>query len=118
NVLQREEMKADETLMLARVRMANEKPYIPDFEKLEALVAGALGLAPASGDGTANETVDELDALGGDEEELDAGIVGIDETPDDDVPSFDGGEAAPEDAAPGSEADVDLGEVTAFGTET
>lgn len=118
NVLQREDMKGDETLMLARVRMANEKPYIPDFEKLEALIAGAMGLAPANDGTTTDEPVDELEALGGDEEEFDAGISGVDEMPGEDALSFDAGDVAHDETEPDSGPDVDLGEVTSFGTET
>lgn len=120
NVLQREEMNA-EPLMLARVRMANEKPYIPDFEKLEMLIADCLGL-PAGNAGAmaAAEPVDELDAFGGsDEEELDVGLLdGGEAESDDAMPSADG-DAGPETSDdPVAELNVDLGEVTAFGTET
>lgn len=104
NVLQSETMDADEALVLARVRMANERPYIPDLERLEALIADGLGIESATGDEAAQDVpVDELDmAATGDEEEFGAAIV--DEAG--------AGETAPE------EAEVNLEEVTSFGTET
>ncbi|HEX7031050.1 MAG TPA: chemotaxis protein CheW [Gammaproteobacteria bacterium] len=100
NVLQSEEMEADEPLILARVRMANEKPYIPHLERLEAMIAAGLGIEPA-GEETA-AAGDEFDALAiGDEEDVGAAVLEEGDT----------GEEAPQ-------ADVDLDEVTAFGTET
>lgn len=106
NVLQSEAMEADEPLVLARVRMANEKPYIPNLERLETMIADGLGLGVADADDGAPVApvapVDELDAPDvGDEEEFGAGVL-----EDDDA------------STNVEEADVDLGEVTAFGTET
>lgn len=114
NVLQREDMETDDPLVLARVRMANEKPFIPNLEKLEALIADALGIAPSAENAEADsEPVDELDALGVGED-FDAGLMQADEMDDvsgsdsriDDLGANDAGVA------------VDLDEVTAFGTET
>lgn len=101
NVLQTEAMEADDPLVLARVRMANEKPYIPDLERLETLIADGLGIEPAGPNVAADVPVDELDAVAaGDEEEFGAGIV---ET---------------ETGANTEEVNVDFDEVTSFGTET
>lgn len=122
NVLQREQMEANDPLVLARVRMANEKPYIPNLEKLELLIADALGVAPASEE-VEPEPVDELAALaaGEDDEEFDAGLGEIDvgefeagET------GFDSGEADSNGSGldAGESAEIDLGEVTEFGTNT
>ena len=108
NVLHSEEMDSNEPLVLARVRMANEKPLIPDFEKLEVLIAEALGIAvnePAIA--TTIEPADELDALGDEEEEFEVGLLATED--DDDATT---------DEAPTPPADVDLGAVTSFGTET
>ncbi|HEX7047987.1 MAG TPA: chemotaxis protein CheW [Gammaproteobacteria bacterium] len=119
NVLQSEAMEADEPLVLARVRMANEKPYIPNLERLETMIADGLGLSAADAEEFAPAaTVDELDAPDvGDEEEFGAGIL---EDDDAGTASFEEGivEEGIVEESGAEEADVDLGEVTAFGTET
>lgn len=43
-------LEAEPTVVLSRVRMANERPAVPDLEELERMIAGALGIelkAPA-----------------------------------------------------------------------
>jgi chemosensory pili system protein ChpC len=50
NVLKLETGEAEPSVVLSRVRMANERPAVPDLEELERMIAGALGLevkAPA-----------------------------------------------------------------------
>ena len=51
NVLKLEQSgEAEPTVVLSRVRMANERPAVPDLEELERMIAGALGIefkAPA-----------------------------------------------------------------------
>ncbi len=107
NVLQREEMESEDALVLARVRMANEKPLIPDFDRLEVLIAEGLGITAGGEDAAAEpESLDELDALGN-EEDFDAGLIVEDDS------ETDSGESAADPAA-----DVDLGDVTSFGVET
>src|SRR5690606_32423323 len=64
NVLQPEAMETDEPFILARVRMANEKPYIPDLEALEERIVSApahtkVASAPSI------DPADEIDALAG-----------------------------------------------------
>ncbi|HEX6929346.1 MAG TPA: chemotaxis protein CheW, partial [Gammaproteobacteria bacterium] len=114
NVLQREEMESEDRLVLARVRMANEKPYIPNFERLEMLIAESLGIAPVDGEtDISGVPVDELDALGvGDEDDFDMNMLADAEDAALDV--ADGATDGKDDG----ELDVDLGEVTAFGAET
>lgn len=143
NVLHSEAMETEEPLILARVRMANEKPFVPDLEKLELLIAESLGIAGDEADATAPvEPVDELDVLGlGDEEEFGDALLDDEESGD---VSFDvAGDAldstaseteknetfidteAPDlsDQVAGDEEDLetvapDLDEVTAFGADT
>ena len=51
NVLKLEQgIEAEPSVVLSRVRMANERPAVPDLEELERMIAGALGIevkAPA-----------------------------------------------------------------------
>lgn len=113
NVLHREEVEADEPLVLARVRMANEKPFVPDLEQLEVLIADGLGveaLAVNSGDG---RPVDELDAIDiGDEDDFGDALI---DTGDGDAADASSTiEVDNEDAS----TDINLGDVTSFGEET
>jgi chemosensory pili system protein ChpC len=114
NVLHREEMESEEPLVLARVRMANEKPFVPDLERLELLIAEGLGIEAAAGEAVATaDTVDELDAIElGDEEEFGSALL---ENSEDDA-----SDETPlsSDGALDTSAEIDLGEVTSFGTET
>lgn len=115
NVLQHEPIETDEPLVLARVRMANEKPYIPDLEKLEVMIAEGLGAA--ANDAVSSEPVDELDAIDVGEDDEDADALLVEPSDDDDTPAPDAGKGVDGEATihPG---DVNLDEVTAFGTET
>ena len=50
NVLKLETGEAEPDVVMSRVRMANERPAVPDLELLERMIAGALGIevkAPA-----------------------------------------------------------------------
>lgn len=141
NVLHSEAVETEEPLILARVRMANEKPFVPDLEKLELLIAESLGIAPDAADESllSSEPVDELDALGlGDEEDFGDALLDDDETDvsfdvaddatesgqDFETPAGEGRDAesavepASEDDAASLPAAPDLGEVTAFGADT
>lgn len=66
--------------MLARVRMANERPGIPDLESLERMIAVALGIPLAEPVAEAVEvTADEPTALGTASMSLtDAGLASLD----------------------------------------
>lgn len=143
NVLHSEAMETEEPLILARVRMANEKPFVPDLEKLELLIAESLGVAADEADASVPaEPVDELDALGlGDEEEFgdallddgESGDVSFDVADDAIASTADETEANEfsvdmeaadlSDQVAGDEEELgaaapDLDEVTAFGADT
>lgn len=141
NVLHSEAMETEEPLVLARVRMANEKPFVPDLEKLELLIAEGLGMT-ADVDEPTPEPIDELDALGlGDEEEFSDALLDDEEGRDvsfevaDDAVDGDSTETSeysidaikeePADSnqETGDEEELlsaapDLDEVTAFGADT
>lgn len=113
NVLHREEMETDEPLVLARVRMANEKPFVPNLEQLEALIADGLGIEALAVDASDGEPADELDAIElGDEDDF--GDVLIDTGDDDTTDVTPSVEADNDDAS----TDINLGDVTSFGEET
>lgn len=132
NVLQPEPMEEDEPFVLARVRMANEKPLIPDLEGLEERLVAALA---AAGTATVEETPaepDVLEGLAGEEDDFTADILS-DEAGDqsaemlstDDAVSPQVDAAVQEsEAKTGEEADEISGEagleldVTGFGGET
>ena len=44
NVLKLETGEAEPDVVMSRVRMANERPAVPDLELLERMIAGALGI--------------------------------------------------------------------------
>lgn len=78
-VLLPEEMEEgdEDAPVLARARMANERPKIPDISRLENMTADALGLpaAPVEEDIEVAEEIDELDALAAGEEESEDGLI-------------------------------------------
>lgn len=122
NVLQHEALEADEPLVLARVRMANEKPYIPDLEKLEVMIAEGLGVQGRVADDEASrDVVDELESFdAGEEDDFDASIL-AGEGDAADIVQDEGPSASTDsdDTLAGIEpGDVNLDEVTAFGAET
>lgn len=113
NVLHNEPMETADPLILARVRMANERPFVPDLEKLETLIADVLGVGEPTGE--APVEVDELDALDvADEEEFGSALLGETDDDEDDTVGFDGDTNGSGDEA----ANVDIGDITSFGTET
>lgn len=113
NVLHNEPMETADPLILARVRMANERPFVPDLEKLESLIADVLGVGEPTGE--APVEVDELDALDvADEEEFGSALLGETDDDENDAVGFDSDTNAPDNEA----ADVDIGDVTSFGTDT
>jgi chemosensory pili system protein ChpC len=76
-VLRNEELLDDDNpeLVLARTRMANERPLIPNIGRLEEMTADALGLTGDEPETAAEEPVDELDALAATEEEFEEGLL-------------------------------------------
>lgn len=113
NVLHREEMEADEPLVLARVRMANEKPFVPNLEQLEALIADGLGVEALAVDSSDGEPIDELDAIDiGDEDDFSDALI---DTGDDDAADVSPTVEVDNDDA---STDINLGDVTSFGEET
>lgn len=117
NVLKPEPMEDDDALILARVRMANEKPYIPNLEELENRIADSLGFqARSEPDAVKAETVDELDALGnGEEEDFEAGLL------EESLPEEGGAEQITDFPSSGEMQPAEMedeGDLTSFGGET
>lgn len=122
NVLKPEPIEDDDALILARVRMANEKPYIPDLEELENRIADSLGLqAAAAADEAPVEEVDELDAFGtGEEEDFEAGLLDEPSPEDGDAEDFTGFSSDDDLQSPEAKgAEVsDEADAPSFGSET
>jgi len=131
NVLQPEAMEAEEELILARVRMANEKPFIPDLEALEERIVAALGdSAPMESPAPADE-IDALANVAGEDDDPDAAMFAADagmeegeatmELPEAEDIEVTAGEAVAEGIEPEITADeaneIEL-DVTGFGGET
>lgn len=113
NVLRHEPMDSEDPMILTRVRMANEKPFIPDLEALETKIAAGLGIAMEPEE-EASPT-DELDALSGGEEDFEAGL--LDSGDDDGEKDYEAGlTGSVDDLAHPDDLDAaDVPEVTAFG---
>jgi chemosensory pili system protein ChpC len=81
--------------VLTRVRMANERPMIPDLEQLEQMLAKALGIEVRQPEVEAAEDADfDLDTLAGDDVIIDDDGVALGELED----------TVPDPSAPASEA--------------
>jgi len=116
NVLHLEATETEEPLVLARVRMANEKPFVPNLEQLEVLIAEGLGIEAAADEPPAAAGfADELDSIElGDEEDFGSVLIESSEDDSTDETSFDIADGAVDASA----EEIDLDEVTSFGVET
>lgn len=102
--------------VLARVRMANERPMIPDLEQLEQMMAAALGIEVRQPVAEAAEEADfDLDVLAGDDVIIDDDGVALgelaDTVPDPSAPASEtpaGSLTGLDDTVPGPEAEPEL----------